>query len=115
MGIFKRGDVILWDNRVTFKIKDIITSYPIFNYYQLKVIDSKNDPYLIPGTILEYTTIMIDSMSEIIDVNYKQLDNIELNKPTDDTPKHGCCCGGYKAGYIKPSRSHSIWCGMYKE
>jgi hypothetical protein len=27
----------------------------------------------------------------------------------------GCECGAHKLGYIKPSRSHSSWCALYKE
>ena len=104
-----------------FKIGDIVKLI-------LPYSDSWNDLELVVTNIIKH--------KEFCTITVKKLDNSIASLTCDESqyvlhsqyikreyeceqpinkPSHNCTCGGYKIGYVKPSKSHSSWCDMYKD
>jgi hypothetical protein len=92
---YQVGDVVQLEEKVI----EIVEVSP-FDSYKVKYIKS---PYQFDIGVERYV------MKYVIDELYTLVEKREYPNTT------GCECGAHKLGYIKPSRSHSSWCVLYKE
>lgn len=89
------GDVVQLEDKVIE-----IIEVGIFDTYKVKYIKS---PYAAEVGDERYI------FKYVVDELYTLVEKKEVPNTT------GCVCGAHKLGYVKPSRSHSSWCNLYKE